>query len=72
MDDLKKSKREFVEEIRSLRLRLEELERDKSIFKQLKDPIGESEEKFRRLCEGTPLPYHSLDENGCLIYVNLA
>ena len=72
MDALRKSKKELVEEIQSLRLRLDDFEQKKSTSKQPKSPMEENEGKFRLLCEKAPLPYQSLDKNGCLIDVNLA
>ncbi|MHC4397219.1 MAG: PAS domain S-box protein [Planctomycetota bacterium] len=72
MIDSEKGRRQLVEEIRTLRSRLEIFERNKSTSRQPKNPMEESEEKFRLFYERSPLSYQSLDENGCLIEVNPA
>lgn len=51
---------------RSNRLLKREIEEKNRAEKQLK----ESEDRFRKLFENAPIPYQSLDEDGCFIEVN--
>jgi len=41
-------------------------------LKSAQDAVKASEERFRRMCEKTPVPYLMLDENGCIQSVNPA
>jgi len=39
---------------------------------ETEEKLRQSEERYRALYENAPLPYHSLDENGCFLDVNPA
>lgn len=47
-----------------------ELKEEVETRKKTEIALRESEKKFRTLYEKAPLPYHSLNENGCFIDVN--
>lgn len=48
----------------------EEKEAEKSGRLEAEDALRKNEEKFRVLYENIPVPYQSLDENGCFLEVN--
>jgi len=41
-------------------------------LKSTQDALKDSEERFRRMYEKTPVPYLTLDENGCIQSINPA
>ncbi len=43
---------------------------DDSMSREAEERLRDSEERFKRLFEHAPLPYQSLDKNGCIIEVN--
>jgi PAS domain S-box-containing protein len=56
----------------NLKIKQEELKNVISKSEQIQFFLKESEEKYKALYEGAPLPYQSLDEDGCFLDVNPA
>ena len=69
MNDPHSSSENPASEVKRLRQRIAELE---ALKVENRRTSSENEEKYRVLYENSPLPYQSLDEDGCLFDMNPA
>ena len=72
MENERKTKEQLINELAEMRQRLAELEAADTERKQAEEAQRDSIEKYRALYDNAPLPYQSLDQDGCFLDVNLA
>ncbi len=72
MKDQSKTKQILIQELASLKQRIEELEQSESVRKRVEETLRESEEKYRTLVENASDIVFRTDENGNFIFVNSA
>ncbi|MGC1402788.1 MAG: PAS domain-containing protein, partial [Thermodesulfobacteriota bacterium] len=70
MNDRKKKKEELIQELISLRQRIQEKEKSETKYSQAKEEQQEKEEKYKALIETTDTGYLILDSEGKVVDAN--
>ena len=70
MKDENLTKTQLMAELKSLRRRVFNLEKNQAESSYSDEASQENEKKYKTLYDNAPLPYQFLDENGCFIDVN--
>lgn len=66
MNDTGKTKEQLLDELKRLRLRIEELEISEAVHKRTEETLQETEECYRQFVENSPNPIFSVDKKGII------